>query len=294
VRRVVVAAVLAALSMLVIAASAPAASSATTTPTTFTDPLGDGGTAADISAVKISNDDRGQYTFDVAFATPYGDSAYFYLYLDTDRNASTGDPAEAGADYSLFDDHATHSFDLNKWDGSRWVPAPSVSTVSVVVAPGGTSLTVSLNRSDLSGASGFNFVVYSVDGDGSAGHYDDAPSGTGMLEYTLRPTLTLSLGTASAGTAKAGKPWVVAVVVNRSDTGASVGSEGMISCQGSSGSTKLVTSLHAFISGGGGKGTAAVCGFAIPKSFKHKVVSGTVSVTLQGQTFKKVFTTDTT
>jgi hypothetical protein len=279
---VIVAAVLAAATL------APASPAATSEPTTFTDPTGDAGTAPDITTVKVSNDDVGQFSFDVAFATPYGADAIFGLYLDTDMNESTGNPRELGADYLLYDDHASHTLSLMQWNGTDWADAPSTATVSLYIATDGKSLTLSANRSVLGGTSAFNFVAYAYPS-GSSDTFDDAPSGNGSWQYKLKPTILLSLGAAKANAAKAGHPWALAIVVKRSDTGAFVGPEGTIACAGSVGSTKLTAVTHAFISGGSGAGTAAVCAFVLPKSAKHKTAHGTVTVKYSGQTVTHSF-----
>ena len=39
----------------------------------------------DVGTVKVTNDDNGQYTFDIGFATPYGDNANVALYRGTPR-----------------------------------------------------------------------------------------------------------------------------------------------------------------------------------------------------------------
>lgn len=290
--RIVVATVLAAVAALGLgAAPAPAVSLASSPPHTFTDTTGDAGTAADIATIKVSNDGNGQYLFDVAFQTPYGDSALFALYFNTDNSASTGDPALGGADYLLVDDHSAHTFYLETWSGTEWVDAPTIDTVKVTIAADLLGLTMSINRSELGGSGAFSFYAISFDGDGSDGHVDAAPSASDVWQYTLQPTISLSLTGARAGVAKAGGLWVVAIVVNRSDTHATVGSEGTIACTASSGSTKLVVVTRAFISGGSGKGTAAVCGFAVAKSLKHKAVTGMVTVAYAGQSVKQSFTT---
>ena len=168
------------------------ASAANSQPTSFTDPAGDSGTAADITKVDVLNDDAGQYSFDVTFATAYVDTAHFSIFLDTDQNTATGDPTWDGADYALLDDHGSHSFFLLKWNGTAWDDAPSNTTASVSIAADNLSLTVSINRSDLGDTAGFNFILLSDEGDGSTGHFDDAPSGAGHFTYTLQPTLSLS------------------------------------------------------------------------------------------------------
>jgi hypothetical protein len=177
-----------------------------------------------------------------------------------------------------------------KWNGSAWDDAPSMATASVTIGAGNASLTGSINRSDLGDTSAFDFFLFSYEGEASAGHSDDAPSGTGSWQYKLKPTVALSLATAKSGAAKAGSQWMVAIVVNRSDTGGTVGFDGSIACDGSAGSMRLISVTHAFVSGGTGKASAAVCGFALPKSVKHKTVRGTVTVNFGGQTLMHTFT----
>jgi hypothetical protein len=258
-------------------------------PATFTDQGGDSGTAADITTVNVTNDDKGLYRLDVDFATPYGDTGVLFLYLDTDLNASTGN--SFGADYLLVDNHAKHGFYLEKWVGSDWDDAPSEETVSVSVASDQKNMTVEFNKSDLGDTAGFNFVIYTIEGDGGDGHLDDAPSGTGSWQYKLQETFDLTLGAAKQIAVKAGGNWVLALSAIRSDTGNTVGSEATIACKGSSGSTKLAVTERAFISGGNNAGSVAVCAFKVPKALKHKVLHGTISISDKGQTVTKSFTT---
>jgi hypothetical protein len=162
------------LAALVLAAPAAAGSS-------FTDPTGDSGTAADIVSVTVSNDTNGQYTFVVGFASDYVGNDNMGIYLDTDRNPNTGDANASGADYSISDDRASQTFELDKWDGSQWTAAAEGS-FTLSVSSDHRSVTASVNKADLGGATSFNFYVGSYDGNGGAGHYDDAPSGSGTFE----------------------------------------------------------------------------------------------------------------
>lgn len=270
-------------------ASGAAASSSV--PVHFTDPAGDSGTAADITGIDVSNDDKGQYTFDVTFGTPYGSTHFFELDLDTDLSTSTGDPNSLGADYSVFDDHANHSFDLYKWSGTEWDEAPSNTTGSVTIAQDGMGLTVSVNRSEIGDSSAFNFFAYSTEGDGSAGHSDDAPSGSGSFRYDLQPILSLSYAGGRSVAPKAGGLWTVAVAAKRSDTGALVGSEGTVICAASYKGIKLNATTHAFVSEGGNQGSAAVCQWRVPKKLKHKKLTALVTVSFGGESLKHTFTT---
>jgi len=279
---------------LTVTASAGAAtthSTATAPPVQFTDENGDSGTAPDLKTVDVTNDDKGQYTFTVGFATPYGDTAGLILYLDTDQNAATGDPDALGADYLLGDDHSTHSFFLERWNGTDWEDASSTATVSVSISSDNSRVVASINKTDLGGSTGFNFFAVSVDGDGGDGHFDDAPSGSGSFTYTLQPTVTLALGGATALPVKAGGLWSVVMVVIRSDTGKTVGGEGAIVCRATSGSTKLAVVGHQFVSAGGGKGSGAVCLFKVPTKLKGKTLKATMTVSYSGQSVTHSFST---
>jgi hypothetical protein len=267
------------------------ASAANSQPMSFTDPAGDSGTAADITKVDVQNDDAGQYTFNVTFGTAYVDTAALTIFLDTDQNAATGNQDWDGADYALIDDHGTHSFDLLKWNGTDWDDAPSFSTVSVTVAQDNLSLTMSINRSDLGDSAGFNFILLSDEGDGSTGHFDDAPSGNGHFTYTLQPTLSLKLAASAQTTVKAGHVWTTDLAVLRTDTNQFLGGEGVVTCTASSGHTKLKVLVHAFVSAGGSKVSAAVCAYSVPTTLKHKKVVATETVTYEGQKVTHTFTT---
>ena len=280
-----------ALLALTIATGATATHSTLAPVTEFTDATGDSGTAADITTVDVTNDDLGQYLVDVAVATPYGGADGMRLYLDTDMNAATGDTQQGGAEYQIVDDNAANAFYFEMWNGTSWVDSPTSSTVKDSVSTDGKDVVLSVNKSEIGNSTGFNFFVVSTEGDGSDGHWDVTPEGTAMWPYKLQTPLTLSLVAAKSFAAKAGGTWNLAVVVGRSDTGGTVGAEGTLVCTATSGSTKLKLGTRAFISGGSGKPTAAVCSFAVPKKLKHKVLHATVTVSYQGQTVKHNFTT---
>lgn len=287
--RQAVAFVLAVTAALAFAASAIAREHVTAPPTTFTDPSGDAGTAADITSLTATNDDKGQYTLVATFATPYPATGEFWFNFDTDLNPGTGDPELGGVDYLLYDDHSQHAFDLEKWNGTSWDEAPTTSTVSITIAPDGKSLTASINASELGNSTGFNFWLNTDDGSSDSGHYDVAPDGSATWQYKQQTVFTLTAAAARQTAATAGKTWMVFIGVVRSDTGKTVGSEGTITCGGSSGSTKLPPAARAFITVSGT--SVASCIFRVPKTLKHKSVKGTISVSLNGQTVSHTFTT---
>jgi hypothetical protein len=256
----------------------------TAPPLSFSDPSGDAGTAPDITGISVTNDDHGQYTITLTFANPYGATAGAGILFDTDQNGSTGDVF--GAEYLLEDDHASHSFDLAVWANGAWQSTPE-TTAGVTVANDNMSVTFFVNKSEIANATKFNFVALSFDGDGSAGHYDTAPSGSGDFTYNAQTVFTLSLGTTREGAAKAGGTWTVSMSAVRSDTKTAVGSEASIGCSAKEGSKKLAVVQRIFV------GTSAVCTFRVPKTPKHASLLASVSITDAGQTLTKGFTATT-
>jgi hypothetical protein len=241
----------------------------------------------------VTNDDQGQYLFDVALATPYTTTGVLSLYLDTDLNPATGDPKSLGADYLLIDDNTSSTGYFLKWDATTatWTDASPNATVKDSVSTDNKHVLLAVNKSEIGNSTGFNLFVETIEGDGSDGHWDDAPSGSGSYQYKLQTVLHLTLVAAHSFAVKAGGAWSIGLIVGRSDTGETVGSEGTLTCSATSGSTKLAVGTAAFISGGKGKPTVAVCSFKVPKKLKHKVLHATVTVSYQGQSVKKSFTT---
>jgi hypothetical protein len=271
-------------------AAAGARESVTAPPVTFSDTTGDGGTAADIASLTVTNDDKGQYTFVTNFATPYPANGDYYINLDTDLNPSTGDPQLSGADYVIFDNHSQHTFDLEKWTGSEWDDAPTNSTLTLSIGSDGKSLTASVNASEIGNSTGFNLWLSSDDGSTGTdpSTYDTAPNGTATWQYKEQTVFTLS-AVGRQGAATAGKTWAIYLAAVRSDTGKTVGSDGTITCGAASGFTKLATATHAFVTVDGQ--SVAFCVFKVPKSLKHKSVKGTISVSYGGQTATHTFAT---
>jgi len=262
----------------------PSAGAITAPPVSFSDPSGDAGTAPDITGISVTNDDHGQYTITLTFANPYSNTAAAGILFDTDQNGSTGDTF--GAEYLFEDDHASHSFGLYSWGNGTWNQSAD-TTAAVTIATDNMSVTFTVNKSEIGNVTKFNFFAISIDGDGSAGHYDSAPSGGGDFTYNAQTVFTLSLGTTRDGAAKAGGTWTVSMSAVRSDTKAAVGSEASIACSAKEGSKKLAVVQRIFV------GTSAVCSFRVPKTPKRASLLASVSITDAGQTLTKGFTATT-
>jgi hypothetical protein len=289
-RRLSLALALAAALTLVLATAASSRPAAGITPVVFTDPAGDSGTAADLTNVSVTNDAGGAYSLEVAFATPLVSTSVVDIYLDTDLNPATGDPQSLGAEYVVEDVEGDNSFGFYKWDGTQW-NFVNTTTIHVTGSADLKGLKFDLGSADLGNSKGFNFFVESIDGDGSAGHIDDGPSGSGSWQYKLQSPLRLSFAGGHSFAVKAGGTWVVALVAGRSDTGGTLGPEGALACSATSGATKLALVSHGFVSVGSGKGSVATCAFKVPTKLKHKLLHATVKVSYQGQSVSHSFTT---
>jgi hypothetical protein len=270
------------------AGASPAQDRAVAPAVVFRDAAGDAGTAADIATVRVSNDDQGRYTFDIGFATPYPADGGVKIYLDTDLNRATGDPQARGADYVLSDDNAQGAFSFLHWSRG-WKPATAKATVSDSLSADGRALSLSVGKSELGNSAGFDLRVESVEGDGSAGHRDLAPS-VGSWRYGLQQLVRLSYVGGHSLFARAGGTWSVLSVVNRSDTGRPVGPEGRIACRANSGSTQLALARRYFTgSDGGARG--AVCTFDVPLQLRNRELHATITVSYRGQSVTHGFST---
>lgn len=271
------------------AASIVVASGDAATPAQFSDPGGDGGTAADITSVTVSSDTTGNISFVVSFAAPLAATDSVTILLDTDKNPATGSKDADGAEYAFVDDEQDQTFDLYRWNGSDWDEAPAPSA-QVSGGGGSSTLLFSVNASDLGGASTFNFWVDSLDGDGGSGHEDQAPDNS-TWTFGASTKLTLSVTDFMLlGPARAGKGLSAALIVSRSDTGDFLGDEGTVQCKATVGGRRLnAIVVEVSVTLGGTKIPVQTCTWTVPKNAKGKLLTGSVSVTFEGVTVTRPF-----
>ena len=220
--------------------AAPATNSVTFQDSTGEDPAG-----PDITTVTVSNDDTGMITFRVNIPNrpSLGQDMLFEIWVDSDDNASTGDPELAGVDYVM--QLVRGEISLYKWDGAdftRRFGDPPAVTLSQSYQAG---LTVKISASELGNTKKFKFFVIALSGlvvdpvtgeiDGANAHGDAAPGGgTGLYPYEVKitpPTLVAKKLTAVPAKPKAGKPFTLRLVAARSDTGAVI-QNGRVTCVG--------------------------------------------------------------
>ena len=250
----------------------------------YTDPAGDSGTAADITAVTVANDTAGNLTFAVTTNQPTLPTGHVLtIFFDTDQNSATGGD---GVESLLILGDAGWEFD--KWNGTEFVEAAG-SSASALYSNG--VLTFKLNKSDLGGVNAFVFYVASFDfsEDGEVVATDDAPNGTAVYDYTLsaplpapKPlTLRASAPVAVPARPVAGKAFAVRVAVTRGDTGGALAT-GVVTCK----ATLAFKPLRSVGSISAGK---ARCGMAIPRTAHGKRLRGTIKVTFRNVSVTKAF-----
>jgi hypothetical protein len=133
----------------------------------FSDATGDAVASADIATVAVSSDDLGVLTFQIVFAAKPSHTSPLVVYIDSDRNAATGDPARVGADYFVQPGYASDlsSFRVGRWDGTQF---KDFSFSVENPEPSGVVQTFSFDSYYLGRTTGFNFFVTTEIGDGAS------------------------------------------------------------------------------------------------------------------------------
>jgi hypothetical protein len=247
--------------------SAPAAFA--DAPVSLADPLGDAvGSAPDITTTVVSNDDAGNIRFRINIANQIhlARDNRVYLYVDADRDPTTGSTAAQGAEYMLAVDGSVGQYSLSRWSEPLWQP--------LIPAPGSvdewSGLTITLNKLDLGGTTAFNFFVRTESG--SPNRADVAPS-TGTWTYALGAGGALTPGVrslsayASSLAPRAGDRFKVSRVALTLDDGSTVAPE-RASCSAKIGSATLRP--------------RATCLFVLPRNARRKTMNVTVSAVYRG------------
>jgi hypothetical protein len=235
--------------------------------------------APDICASNIVTNDNVAITLGVHIhdRAAFAPSDSYRIHVDVDANPATGAPAEAGrpltgTEYVI--DVTDGASSLGAWNGSSFakvVPQPEISTVWL----DGYGPVLEIDRLALGNPTSFNLVVST----GNGADRDLAPD-SGSWPYVVTP-LRLTAGRLLLGPARAGKPLVAAMEVERSDFEILL-DEGAIACRGTVAGKTLA---------GRGRfaGEIVTCAWRIPNDARGKRASGNVAVTFQGVTAKRSF-----
>ena len=243
----------------------------------YDDNIDDVVTAPDVSGSNVVTNDNFVLTIGVHIRgrSSFLEGDVYGIYFDTDSNAATGTDALSGAppgaEYSI--EIAHRKTWLLRWHGSSFDPVtPRIPIATVWLDGLGPALQVA--RADLGDPQSFRFAFVTARGD-----YDLAPD-TGWWSYELSP-FVLTAGRLSVGQARAGKSVVASMSVERSDFAIPLG-EGTVACAARIGGK----ALH-------GRGTFArkrvSCTWRLAKNSAGKGLGGSVQVTFQGVSAKRVF-----
>jgi hypothetical protein len=258
----------------------------------FPDSIGENAQAPDITSVDVSNDDSANLTFKINISNrpALTEDMTILIFMNTDQNASTGDPQSAGSDYVIELDPGT--VNLFQWDASANNFLGAQSQASLIYNYDATGATIRINASDIGGAKAVSFAVIAVSGitidaqgnpDFTNSQEDQAPdAGHGMFTYKLLVKVSLSKAAFTTTPAKAGKLFAASLSATESDTGGPVTS-GTVSCKGIVGGVKL-RATHSLRHG------VATCNWKLPKTSKGKLFHGTIAIASQGATLTKTFT----
>jgi hypothetical protein len=173
----------------------------------YTDPSGDSGAAGDITGISVIGDKTsGQLVFTIAGSNLASSGLNpLFLTIDSDSNPLTGDLTDHGTDYWFGMDDTGYGF--QHWTGSDWV---DTSSLSVQIRGNTSSITISVNRSELGNSSTFNFYASTFYVLGS--QRDSAPN-DGAFNYsfdTNGPRIDgVDVLTTPAAGPRAGKRFVV-------------------------------------------------------------------------------------
>jgi hypothetical protein len=242
--------------------------------------------APNIASVVVSNDDTGLLTFRVEIPNRpelLADMDIGIL-LDTDQNASTGDPDSEGADYMI--NLAGNDVALASWNGSTFDFAKD-SPASLIYSYA-NGATIKIKISDLGkDLQRFNFYVFAISGiagtadnpDFSNAHVDYAPAqGHADWSYQVKLTpvqLTVARFLTVPAAPRAGQAYTVGMVVG-GNVPAALAQDARVSCMATIGGTPVKPVAQGF------SNQTARCAWQIPRNARGKTISGSVVVSAGG------------
>jgi hypothetical protein len=238
----------------------------------YSDPAGDSGPAPDITSIAASHDEAGFVSLAVTTnQQTLSPDAWFWGYIDADRNPSTGWAVNGlGADVMFLSDG--NSGLLGHVNGI-WLQFDFGSTFTASFANG--VFTARFNRSELGTTDRFAFAVKSELGNGSGDALgsDSAPDGPPGYQYSFLPlSLTVAAPVATPKTPVSGKRFVVSAAVARNDE--QPFAAGNVTCTARAGKV----TLKPVASAGSG---AARCAMKVPKGMSGTTLRGTITVSAE-------------
>ena len=270
--------------------SAPAAPEAVAAnSTSYQDSSGENPAAPDITTLTTSNTDAGLIQFRVAIPNraQLTQDMLLLLFVDSDANPQTGDPAELGADYviEVFGGEAA----LFRWDGSNFTRRAGDPPATSLIFSYQGGVTITISAAELGNTTKLAFSFLAVSGvtiDSATGDVDFtnavadiAPAaGAGLYPYEVKitpPSLVVRSLRPTPKSPIAGRSFTLRLVAARSDTNAVV-QNGRVTCVGRVGTARFRAKVQRV------QGGAATCTWNIPATAKGKTFRGSVAVVFEG------------
>jgi hypothetical protein len=288
------------LQFLVVAAAALAMAASAGADQSYTDPTGDAGAGTDITGITARNDASGGISIQVASASPMVANHAVAIFIDADRNQSTG---SQGDEYWMYGGPMV-GVAFFSWNGSTFVPT---NPASFSVWKVGSNISeFRFNKADIGNVTGFNFAAVSISIDGSNINFWDGAPDSGYYSYdlttstpattTTTTTTTPSPPPPAPATAKpvisapvatpakpvAGKRFTIMFSVTRTDTGGLLTSGKMVCDPSIAG--KVIAHTESFKAG------TAKLSFLVPKTAKGKQLKVKLTIKAGTQSATKVVT----
>jgi hypothetical protein len=268
---------------------------------TFTDPTGDvvfdrtgtgftGTTLLDLTGAEITDTDE-LITIRISLAStqPLSPSSSVRIWIDTDKDASTGDdPYGFEADLSIYNDPCCGlDFQLRRWDGSELAVVDDTAATGTY-ANGVVTFTVP--RRELFDTRGFAFLIHAFvfNADFSGVADDWLPDFDPLLTYDLEnsappapPRLAAGPMSGTPAVPRGGRRFTVSTLVVLADTGDRL-PDGRTTCVARVGSAGLRAA-------GTFAASRARCTMTVPRTTAGKVLRGTLTVRHAGATITRPF-----
>lgn len=176
--------------------------------TSFVDPKGDAQDGPDVTAVAVAGAPVGwivEVTVTVVGWQAPADRGLdleneTWVWLDTDREAATGDPAD-GTEYALaaWNDSTGSWWTVERWTGTAWEPAKRSPAMSFVRR--GDDLSWTVSTSDLGGTGAFALYVETGTWKWAAAEWatEDRAPDAGRWECSLTGTAGVAAGSNGSG-----------------------------------------------------------------------------------------------
>ena len=245
------------------------------------DRAGDSHGAPDITGLTISVSDSGQATFRVAAKLLAGSKdGVVSVYIDADNNASTGSPADGGADFVFAHYQSDLTWNLYRWDtnASAWAPVADMSTVSAKHDTSG--VTFSASRKVLGDASHIRVFAKTAGAVSQVGSGDRAPN-TGWASFDLAP---FTLKAAGFHAAETGGQLTLTMAATRSDDGNYANT---VTCALTAAGSPLHARAAVLTANGVPTGT---CVWTIAKTLKGKTLRASITESSEGRSVTKTAT----